>query len=599
MQDLLQNVSNVILVGVEKDKIFMRNRSNTLDVLKGFAIIAVILYHAGLMTYGYLGVEEFLVIAGFLTTKGIIKQYDTAGFGYFTFLQKRLLRLWPLALLISLVSLTVGYFVMLPDNYKICSETVVGTSWFANNFIQYITSGNYWDTSNDYKPLMHTWYLGIMMQYYLLIPLLIMAVHKFSGGTWQKNVRTMLYVVTALSLALYLLPFVPDANRFYLLPARLWEFSVGGLLAVPVANEDDGKTKKYGNVALLAVALLMFVNSNMEIAQIRLVLTVLITVFLVYLATRKSATQYDLNIRVVAYCGAASYSLYLWHQVILAFYRYVISSDLSVIDYAIIIVASFVVGIASYKFLEQPLAKIASKRAKFVMLFSCFVVASMLTFAGGFIYKHHGIVRDIPELDIVNSYPYAETQDYNERNMAYDKDFADNGRKNVLVIGNSYGRDWINVLRESGVDSIMNISYHQTADDVVRNRICKADVVFVATNQPFDEFYPLVPAMMQKKFYCVGYKSFGRCVGNYYNHSSKGYYSQTFSFDNSKNVEWLKVFGKDHLIDMMSTIQNADGTYSVFTPENKMFSHDGIHLTQSGAREFANKLNITQYFSIK
>lgn len=338
------------------------NRSNTLDVLKGFAIIAVVLYHAGLMTYGYLGVEVFLVIAGFLTTKGIIKQYDTAGFCYFTFLQKRLLRLWPLALLISAVSLAVGYFVMLPDNYKICSETVVGTSWFANNFIQYITSGNYWDTSNDYKPLMHTWYLGIMMQYYLLIPLLIMAVHKFSGSSWLKNVYTMLYVVTGLSLALYLLPFVPDANRFYLLPARLWEFAVGGILAVPVAGEDDGKTNKYGNLALIAIVLLMFVNSNMEIAQIRLVLTVLITVYLVHIATRKSATQYDLNIRVVAYCGAASYSLYLWHQVILAFYRYVVSSDLSIVDYTIIIVASFVVGIASYKFLELPLAKWSSRR---------------------------------------------------------------------------------------------------------------------------------------------------------------------------------------------------------------------------------------------
>lgn len=572
-------------------------RSNTLDVLKGFAIIAVILYHAGLMTYGYLGVEVFLVIAGFLTTKGIIKHYDSAGFSYLTFLQKRLLRLWPLALLISLVSLTAGYFVMLPDNYKLCSETVVGTSWFANNFIQYITSGNYWDTSNDYKPLMHTWYLGIMMQYYLIIPLLIMAVHRCSGTSWLKNVRTMLYAVTGLSLAVYLLPYVPDANRFYLLPARLWEFAVGGLLAVPVTNEDDGKTKKYGNVALLAVVLLMFVNSNMEIAQIRLVLTVLITVFLVHLATRKSATQYDLNLRVVAYCGAASYSLYLWHQVILAFYRYVVSSDLSVIDYAIIILASFVVGIASYKFLEQPLSKIVSKRAKMAMLFCCFVVASTLTFAGGTIYKHHGIVRDIPELDIVNEFPYTETQDYNERNMAYDKDFADNGRKNVLVIGNSFGRDWINVLRESGVDSIMNISYHQSADDVVRNRISKADFVFVATNHAFDEFYPLVPIMTKKKFYCIGHKYFGMCVGNYYNHSSEGYFNQSFTFDNSKNVEWLKVFGKEHFIDMMSTIRKEDGTYPVFTSEKKFFSHDGIHLTQSGAREFAAKLNVIQYFN--
>lgn len=572
------------------------NRSNTLDVIKGFAIIAVILYHAGLLTYGYLGVEVFLVVAGFLTTKSIITQYDKVGFSYFCFLKRRLLRLWPLALLISFVSLAVGYFVMLPDNYKICSETVVGTNWFANNVVQYITSGNYWDTSNDYKPLMHTWYLGIMMQYYLFFPLLIMTVHRFCGSSWLKKTRIMLYVVTGISLAFLLLPCVSEANKFYFLPARLWEYAVGGILAISASDDSNGRVNKYGNAALIVAVILMFVNSNMEIAQVRLVFTVLVTVVLVYLATRKTSVQYDCNLRVVAYCGAASYSLYLWHQVILAFYRYVISSDLSALDYMVVLLVSLTVGITSYGFMERSLAKLSGKRMEGAMIIACALLATTLSIVSVIIYKHHGIVRNIPELDIVNEYPYTETQDYNERNMLYDEDFKLNGRKNVFVIGNSYGRDWINVLRESGVDSIMNISYHQHTDDVARERISKADYIFVATNQPFDEFYPLVPAMMEKKFYCVGYKAFGKCVGNYYNHSSEGYYSQIFAFDNRKNVEWLKVFGKEHFIDMMSTIRNTDGTYPVFTSENKMFSHDGIHLTQSGAREFAQKMNVLQYF---
>lgn len=418
--------------------------------------------------------------------------------------------------------------------------------------------------------------------------------HRFSRGVWLRNVRILLYVIAIVSVTLYILPCVPVANKFYLLPARLWEFAVGGILAIPSSGVKDN-VNRYGSALLVAVIILMLVNGDMEIMQLRLILTVVLSVGLVHLATRKSQSQYDIKLRAVAYCGAASYSLYLWHQVILAFYRYVITSSLGVMDYIIVVVASFAVGVVSYRYLEKPLARFDSKLAKRVIVSACVVFATLLTLGAGFVYKHHGIVRDIPELDIKNIPPYVENQDYNARNMTFDKDYADNKKKNILVLGNSYGRDWINVLRESGVDSIMNISYHQTPDDVALSRIHQADFVFVATNQPFDEWYPLLPEMMKKRFYCVGFKSFGKCAGNYFNHSSGEYFAQTFKFDNSKNVEWLKVFGKDHFIDIMGTIKRTDGSYPVFTSSNKFFSHDGIHLTQAGAQEFARNINVIQY----
>lgn len=155
-------------------------RSSFLDFLKGIAIIVIVLFHAGILTYGYLGVEVFFVLAGYLTTQSMVRAFERKDFNYWKFIRNRLVRLWPLVIMICAVSLLLGYFYMLPSNYKNVSETALGTLFFLNNFVQYITAGDYWDVSNDYKPLMHTWYLGVLFQFYLFYPLLLMITHRFT-----------------------------------------------------------------------------------------------------------------------------------------------------------------------------------------------------------------------------------------------------------------------------------------------------------------------------------------------------------------------------------------------------------------------------------
>lgn len=158
-------------------------RSLLIDFLKGLAIIAVVLYHCGLLTYGYLGVEVFLVVGGYLITKSIMRSIDAGSFSYTQYLAKRLTRLWPLLVVVSGMSLAIAYCVMLPDNLKNMAETAVGTLTFTNNFVQYITSGNYWDQSNDFKPLMHTWYIALMMQFYVIIPLLLIIDYRLQRSS--------------------------------------------------------------------------------------------------------------------------------------------------------------------------------------------------------------------------------------------------------------------------------------------------------------------------------------------------------------------------------------------------------------------------------
>ena len=166
-------------------------RLKYLDVLKAFAIIAVVLYHSGFMPYGYLGVDLFLVINGFLITKGLSrKMLINSNLGgcspgilaartnnngwkeYFDFELSRIVRLLPVLLVAGVACMSLGYFVMLPDDYENLSESVIATNLFGNNILSAITTKNYWDVVNEYKPLMHTWYVGLVMQFYLVYPLL-------------------------------------------------------------------------------------------------------------------------------------------------------------------------------------------------------------------------------------------------------------------------------------------------------------------------------------------------------------------------------------------------------------------------------------------
>ena len=137
-------------------------RLKYLDVLKAFAIIAVVLYHSGFITFGYLGVDLFLVINGYFITRSLCKkvigsQSRTGVSTYLDFEVSRIVRLLPVLLVAGAVCMALGYWAMLPDDYENLSESVVATNLFGNNILAAITTKNYWDVVNEYKPLIHTW----------------------------------------------------------------------------------------------------------------------------------------------------------------------------------------------------------------------------------------------------------------------------------------------------------------------------------------------------------------------------------------------------------------------------------------------------------
>ena len=587
--------------------IAVQQRNHIIDLLKGIAIVAVILYHLGISGYGYLGVDLFFVISGYFVVLGLTKNFSQEKFSYWSFINKRLARLWPGLILISAVSLGLGYYFMMPLHYKLNCESVIGTITFTNNFVQNITSGGYWVPDNELKPLMHTWYIGILMQFYLIIPF-VFVIAKLCAKQWENVAFYLLTTLSLLSLILYLSPYLTEAQNFYLLPSRFFELGSGGLLALILADDkrDTKSVQAYIFCIILILTTILIFSSTIEASKLRLTIVVALSVIMACCSQFFNITSgLQRLLSPITFLGVASYSLYLSHQVFFAFYRYIVNNLFTPFTYLWILIASITIGILFYFIFEKPLSGYISKKKNNMYWVNSIslILALLISFQGFIFYRQNGLVRDVPELDLYVGQKNQTPDEYNGFPHNLNCDFKNNGRKNIFVIGDSFGRDWVNILMEAGVDSVYNISYTMYVDKNTKDRLSKADYVFVATNLPFFESYnyhSIYPELFSRKFWRVGLKSFStNFFGNIYRkRDSSGYYDTTGKEnDYAKNINLFeKAFFKDNFIDMMAPIIQKDGTVRLFTKEKMLITQDGLHLTKAGAKMYAEKLDVWQYF---
>ena len=587
-------------------------RLKYLDVLKSLAIIAVVLYHSGFMSYGYLGVDLFLVINGYLITKSLIRRFliDRSGIGnsvlrdYYEFEVGRIVRLLPVLLVAGIICMALGYWVMLPDDYENLSESVVATNLFANNILAAITTKNYWDVVNEYKPLMHTWYVGLVMQFYLVYPVLF-----FLARLDKKNPkRTLLVMISTLALVSLLTYFGTDdvAHRFYFLPSRFFEFAVGGIVALTwTPKEGDNPFHNwfiYGCYSLLLA--LMAINSDVIPANIKLVAVVALSVVLV-MSSNTLENKVTAN-GLLAKIGAASYSVFVWHQVLLAFYRYTISSHFTVISYTLFLVAVALLSWITYHYIEQKTV-VWLKEKKSKMLFYAITIALFLGLTGfaGFIYKKGGVVRDVPEL-YINKNEHVNHKAYNEKINQFDRPFETN-KPHWLVVGNSFGRDFSNTILESAVSDSVELSYIRIENykqPQYAERFADADRVFLSSLGTDEQTVMELELICQAngfnvdKLVIVGTKNFGECNGQFYvKRNRPGYFDQkTMMEEGFLNLnERMKAVYGDRYLDLIGLVVDERGAMPVFTPDNHFVSQDCRHFSKGGAIWFAHLIDWSKY----
>lgn len=585
-------------------------RFEYIDVLKGFAIIAVVLYHTGLMTYGYLGVDLFLVIAGFLTTKSLYKSFVVnrlSGGGYFTFELSRIIRLLPPLLVASLVCMLAGYMTMLPDNYENLSLSVIATNFFGNNILAAITTGNYWDVVNDYKPLMHTWYVGVVMQFYLVFPVLFY-VARIDKRNMRGTLLTIIGTTGIISLLVYF-GIKSDAERFYYLPSRFFEFAVGGVCAL-VYNPKEQKPFGKGFVYVCYLLLLALMANNADIMPAIVRLVAVVALSAVLLCSMDVLENKITGNKVLAIIGAASYSIFIWHQIILAFYRYCITNNFSVSSYVILFAITVLMSWLSYRLIEQGITKILkSKTGKTAIYILTAVIFVGLSTYAGFIYMRAGVVRDVPELYInKNNIHRGMHAEYVDRGYQYDKPFSTD-KKHWYVIGNSFGRDFVNVILESPVAEQVEISY--STDLQFRNeseRFANTDRVFIATLGLKEELVTEVEilcaanGLTRDQLIIVGEKNFGESNGQIYaRRNGPDYFDQYIEVEDveryiNKNRHFADIYG-NRFIDMMGMVTNKSNKVRVFTPDHHFISADCRHLSKGGAKYYAEKIYWKQFLN--
>ena len=569
-----------------------------LDFLKGLAIMAVVLYHAGWCKSGYLGVDLFLVLNGYLVVPKVMNEIETERFSYFHFLEKKIFRLLPLVLLVSGLSLAVGYWGMLPHDLRFLSEESVAASVFMNNVLQAVTTQNYWAAIYQ-KVLMHTWFLGVLVQFYVVFPLLMMLM--------RRQMKVGLVILTVLSLVLYLLPVDSIGNKYYLVHYRFYEIAIGGLLAVKPVKVSA--PIKY--ISLCGLFLMIFfgaftigerampynlvggTNTIRESFMPREVMVLLTVTFAVlscfYDRSENRWTFLSRQSKIVAPLGRMSLGVFLWHQPLFAFYRYFFADELSPVMLCCLIGITLLLSVFTYYILEK---RITINKKSRICLISSFLIVN--TFAL-WIYQKGGIVRDIPELDIREGKTDPMIfEKYTDRIYQYDHEFVpDNPKKKILVIGNSFARDFANILLESPMRDSIQLSYHYAFIDCPLTRIRQCDRIY------FFGWKHEVPDVVWQNIkrgadiWGIGTKNHGTGNGIFYKfrHHDE-YFSQkvTIRVDFHAVNCILKEEWQDKYVDFLSLTLHSDSTVPVFTPDHKYITYDGRHLTPSGTRYYSRLL---------
>ena len=595
-----------------------------IDVLKGIAIIAVVMYHIGLLKSGYLGVDVLFVVNGFLIVHPIVSKIASGSFSFFGFIEKRVVRLLPLIVLASVVSLFLGYFLMLPDHYENLAQSVIAGNLMSENILSAITTGNYWDVVNGYKPLMHLWYIGILFEFYIVMPVLLLITNKCAawakrdGTTWMISV---LVFASLASLVLFLWSSVSVGDKFYYLPYRFFELGIGGIVGLYVSkiNLNGHLGLQYVNriavvllVAVLCCSLYYLVvgytiNTNYVIGRpiikgsglpISSNIALLATVFLSSVVVACN-NEWSLLLRskVLAWLGKMSYSIFIWHQVLLAFYRYSISSNMNLSFTGCFLIVTLVVSAISYYLFEKRIA--VSRKS----LIGWCIAAILVMLPSTYLFLHAGVVRDVPELGIVKGTEHRGMfREYCDRVYQLTQfPEEDNGKPNVLVEGVSFGRDFTNVLLESSYRDSINLVYvfNWKEEDIIDN-VAQSDFIFCFS--PKDNVPEFVWQNMPANCIIKGIstKNYGSCNGIVYkNRNSSNYYKQTATPEPGYldlNDEWKQQWGDDY-IDLITPALVGDGQVRVFTDDQRYISQDCRHLTQAGAQWYAKILDWESIFN--
>ncbi|WP_119290992.1 acyltransferase family protein [Azohydromonas sediminis] len=332
-----------------------------IDGLRAVAVLPVILFHAGIGPFagGFVGVDVFFVISGYLITSIIVAERQAGRFSLVDFYERRARRILPALFVVMAACLPLAWLWLLPNDLRDFARSVVAVSTFWSNILFHREAG-YFDTAAELKPLLHTWSLAVEEQYYLLFPLLLLAV-------WRQGMRRVAITIGILALAsLALAQWALDrypAAAFFLLPSRLWELALGALVALYLISgpqrEPSGGLRNAASAAGLAmIAAAVFVyDGDTPFPGAAALLPTIGTALVIVFATPATLAGRLLAHRALVGIGLLSYSAYLWHHPLFAFARHRLAGEVPIWLAGTLAAASLVLAYVTWRFVEQPMRR--------------------------------------------------------------------------------------------------------------------------------------------------------------------------------------------------------------------------------------------------
>tara|TARA_B110000008_G_scaffold279823_1_gene328890 strand:- start:1055 stop:2986 length:1932 start_codon:yes stop_codon:yes gene_type:complete len=426
-----------------------------IDSLRAIAVLGVIIYHAKLyifgyqfFTGGYLGVDIFFVISGYLIFSLIYKElqiYNKLDFK--NFYERRARRILPALIFVILVSFIFSWKLILPTSFIDYSKSVIYSLVFSSNFYFFFSGQLYGAESGLLKPLLHTWSLSVEEQFYIIFPLFTLLFFKYLN----KYIFYLFIFISILSFALsqFLSIHNPSLN-FYFLTSRIWEVLCGAMLVF-----FENKNKKtfsnlisnffvfIGLVLIILSFLLIETNNGPSIISI---FSIIGTMIVIYFSKPKTLMSLLLSNKILVGIGLISYSLYLWHYPIFSFYR-IYFLNKSVYYNLIIILLIFSLSFLTYYFVEKPFRDKNKISLKKIIRISIFIFSFLLIFTL-MIVKNEGYVDRFSKLEKFSLDNFFYIKEKRLKNFEIgDPIFTNSKKKNkILIIGNSLGQDLFDTL---------------------------------------------------------------------------------------------------------------------------------------------------------
>jgi len=352
-----------------------------IDGLRALAVLSVIIFHINesIIPGGFVGVDIFFVISGYLITRHIFRDLNANKFSLLEFYRRRVKRIMPAMLVVVLLTIVITQFIYLPrDAEKVAQSGLWSLLSLANAYFWLFEDTSYFAAASNEKPLLHLWSLGVEEQFYIFWPLILMFTYRLGHGKYFFSIFGFITIVSFL-LGDYLFSYDPSFT-YYMLPTRAGELLIGALLAQFILKRGEIKIPGFVvslssqiGVALIVISLFFFSKQDV-FPGIRAIPPTLGAALLMFSGHYGSPiSNRILKLQPVVWVGIISYSAYLWHWPVIAFYRYGYS-DITLISGVVIFALSILLGWLSYRYIETPFRH--SKRGAVQVFIRQFIIPS-------------------------------------------------------------------------------------------------------------------------------------------------------------------------------------------------------------------------------